>query len=67
MKNLQLNMSHHDKLLGDMEASETKWRQKLQQTKEQCLLKLQKQNELVEQLRNENVLTSTAFKVSKSH
>jgi len=50
-----------------MEASETKWRQKLQQTKEQCLLKLQKQNELVEQLRNENVLTSTAFKVSKSH
>jgi len=59
-------MSRHDKLLGDMEASETKWRQKLQQTEEQCLLKLQQQNELVEQLRNENVLTSTAFKVSKS-
>ena len=30
------------------------------------VLKLQQQNELVEQLRNENVLTSTAFKVSKS-
>lgn len=57
-------MGRHDKLLGDMEASETKWRQKLQQTEEQCLLKLQQQNELVEQLRNENILTSTAFKVS---
>ena len=56
--------SRHDKLLADMETSETKWRQKLQQTEEQCLLKLQQQNELVDQLRNENILTSTAFKVS---
>ena len=30
-----------------------------------CLLKLQQQNELVDQLRNENILTSTAFKVSQ--
>lgn len=57
--------SRHDKLLVDMEASETKWRQKVQQTEEQCLLKLQQQNELVDQLRNENILTSTAFKVSQ--
>ena len=57
--------SRHDKLLGDMEANETKWRQKLQQTEEQCVLKLQQQNDLVEQLRNENILTSTAFKVSE--
>ena len=57
--------SRHDKLLGDMEANEIKWWQKLQQTEEQCLLKLQQQNDLVEQLRNENILTSTAFKVSK--
>ena len=58
-------VSRHDKLLGDMEANETKWRQKVQQTEEQCLVKLQQQTELVEQLRNENILTSTAFKVSK--
>ena len=57
--------SRHDKLLADLETSETKWRQKLQQTEEQCLLKLQQQNELVDQLRNENILTSTAFKVSQ--
>ena len=57
--------SRHDKLLVDMEASETKWRQKVQQIEAQCLLKLQQQNELVDQLRNENILTSTAFKVSQ--
>ena len=56
-------VSRHDKLLGDLEISETKWRQKVQQTEENCRQKLQQQNELIDQLRNENILTSTAFKV----
>ena len=56
-------VSRHDKLLEDLEISETKWRQKVQQTEENCHQKLQQQNELIDQLRNENILTSTAFKV----